>query len=292
MDTSAAFTAVGTALGTKRIGVPVFVRVVDHTTARVDAVEPRLGRALDEAAGWIGAGVRRLAALGDFAPGQVSVLVEFDEGQTALVSVGTRGEGPPLLEIVVVGNRGVLSWEPEPGPHFGAESASTPLSQTARQLLDAVRRSLQSGNPVAMGGNAASGDVRVERVAGAERSEPPVQRVSREGDSPIFAARKSGQSSPYGVLLVAGAHTHQENYAEDFAADPRCRLIGLADEAGVSKRRKALNERLAHKLGIPLLADLDQALARDDVHVVSVCAEPERRAGVMIRCARADDRHG
>jgi predicted dehydrogenase len=88
-------------------------------------------------------------------------------------------------------------------------------------------------------------------------------------------------------LLVAGGRTHQENYAEDFAADSRCRLVGVTDEPDVPQRRKALNEKLARKLGIPLLPDLDRALGREDVHIVSVCAEPERRARVMIRCAEA-----
>ena len=64
-------------------------------------------------------------------------------------------------------------------------------------------------------------------------------------------------------------------YAPAFAADPRCRLIGLADENDVSPRRRALNEQLAQSLGIPQLASLEDALARTDVHVVSVCAEPE-----------------
>jgi predicted dehydrogenase len=36
-----------------------------------------------------------------------------------------------------------------------------------------------------------------------------------------------------------------------------------------------------------LLPDLEQALGRDDVDIVSVCAEPERRARVMVRCAEA-----
>ena len=34
----------------------------------------------------------------------------------------------------------------------------------------------------------------------------------------------------YGVLLVTGSHTHQENYAAAFAADRRCRLIAVSDE--------------------------------------------------------------
>lgn len=91
----------------------------------------------------------------------------------------------------------------------------------------------------------------------------------------------------YGLLLVSGSHTHQENYARAFAADGRCRLVGLTDEADVSDRRSELNARLARELDVPLLEGFDEALARDDVHVVSVCAEPERRGRTAVRCAVA-----
>jgi predicted dehydrogenase len=55
----------------------------------------------------------------------------------------------------------------------------------------------------------------------------------------------------------------------------------------VDERRRALNERLAKKLDIPYLADLGEALKRADVQVVSVCAPPERRGRIIVRCARA-----
>ncbi|MGH7201598.1 MAG: Gfo/Idh/MocA family protein [Planctomycetaceae bacterium] len=94
-------------------------------------------------------------------------------------------------------------------------------------------------------------------------------------------------SAAYGLLLISGAHTHQENYARAFAADGRCRIVGLCDEAGVPTRRKELNAQLAEELGVPVLDDLDAALARDDVQIVSVCADAERRGGVAAKCARA-----
>lgn len=92
---------------------------------------------------------------------------------------------------------------------------------------------------------------------------------------------------PYGVLLVTGGQTHQENYARAFAADSRCRLIGLTDEADIPHRRYALNADLARELEIPLLDDFEAALARDDVHIVSLCCESERRGRLAIQAARA-----
>jgi predicted dehydrogenase len=91
----------------------------------------------------------------------------------------------------------------------------------------------------------------------------------------------------YGILLVTGSHTHQENYAAAFAADRRARLIALTDEPDVDARRKELNQRLADALGIPYLTDLARALERQDVHVVSICAPPERRGRIAVRCAQA-----
>lgn len=83
--------------------------------------------------------------------------------------------------------------------------------------------------------------------------------------------------APFGLLLITGNQTHQENYARAFAADPRCRLIGLTDAADIPDRRRELNQDLADELGIPVLDDFDSAVRRDDVDLISVCAEPERR---------------
>lgn len=91
----------------------------------------------------------------------------------------------------------------------------------------------------------------------------------------------------FGLLLITGNQTHQENYARALAADSRCRLIGLTDEASISVRRRELNQALADELRIPYFADFDAAIRRDDVQLVSICADPERREEMTIACARA-----
>jgi predicted dehydrogenase len=91
----------------------------------------------------------------------------------------------------------------------------------------------------------------------------------------------------YGVLLVAGSHTHQENYGADFAADRRCRIIAVTDEPDVDPWRHELNERLAKSLSISYIPDLATTLAQKDVDVVSICAPPERRGRIAVQCARA-----
>jgi predicted dehydrogenase len=108
-----------------------------------------------------------------------------------------------------------------------------------------------------------------------------------DAPAPAPAAARAKRQAAYGILLVSGAHTHQEQYASAFATDPRCRLVAVSDETDVDAGRRELNECFARSLGLPYLPDLVGALAREDVHVVSICAPPERRARIAIRCADA-----
>ena len=91
----------------------------------------------------------------------------------------------------------------------------------------------------------------------------------------------------YGVLLVTGGMTHQENYGPGFSADPRARVVAVADEPDVDARRRRLNQQFAEEMGVSYIPNLDDALGRPDVHAVSVCPEFERRARVGALCARA-----
>jgi predicted dehydrogenase len=108
-------------------------------------------------------------------------------------------------------------------------------------------------------------------------------------DEPLSEATSSKLNSnrSYGVLLVTGSHTHQEDYARAFAAELRCRIIAVTDEPEVDEHRRRLNEQLASTLSVPYLPDLDAALKRTDVQIVSICAEPERRGRIAVRCAEA-----
>ncbi len=91
----------------------------------------------------------------------------------------------------------------------------------------------------------------------------------------------------YGVLLLGGYRTHQENYAELFNQDARCQLVAFADEPDAPTERVELARSLAAALELPFIPDLNAALARDDVHIVSLCTEVERRGQVGAKCAAA-----
>ncbi len=92
---------------------------------------------------------------------------------------------------------------------------------------------------------------------------------------------------PYGVLIATGAMSHQENYALGFQQDKRSNVVAVSDEKDVDERRARLNQKLADQLRVPYIRDLDEALARRGVDVVSVCTEHHRQGRVAIRCAEA-----
>lgn len=276
MDSLAAATsAIVPALHAGRIGTPVAVRIVDGG-ADARNLEARTAVLLATAQDWLASPLDRLAALGGSERGHVAALARTARGQVALVAAAASGE-QPLLEVLVVGTRGVLSWEPAAGGHpvIGGPAENP---REGQGLLPALRAALTASDMVTLSDDAA--------VTASHLSTSRGARVSASASFPP-ARPIVAMPPPYGVLLVTGSHTHQENYARSFAADPRCRLIGVTDADDVSPRRRALNEQLARELQVPHLDDYSAAVRRDDVQVVCVCAEPERRAALVVAAARA-----
>jgi predicted dehydrogenase len=210
-----------------RIGSPVFVRCVAHVAPERAQLSACLNEVIATTTTWMGAPVERMYALGSADAGQLTAVLQFERGQTALVSVGVAPNADPTIDLMVLGNRGAAYY----------------------QGFWVLGSGFWEMSP---------------------RTQNPEPRTRN-----------------YGVLLVAGRRTHQENYAACFAADPRCRLVAVTDEEDVPPERATLNEQLAQDFGVPYVRRLDEALARDDVHIVSLCVETERRGRVGVRCAEA-----
>ncbi len=88
----------------------------------------------------------------------------------------------------------------------------------------------------------------------------------------------------YTVLLVTGGRTHQENYAASFRADSRVRIVAVADERGLTEYRRKYNRLFAEELGVPYIEGLEEAFRQVRPDIVSICAEPDRRARVIRHC--------
>jgi len=262
------------ALGTGKIGQSLAVRIVAHIAVDHGWLQRLLRVALDQATRWIDAPWESLCAAGSIQRGGMTTQLRFTSGATALVSVGSCGAGTPVLEVVVVGNRGTLSSEATDPLEIDTTTPPTDRnSPRLERLLKAAILSSERGGVVLADGSSKMPQEMKRQV----HLTPAVSKSTQIRPQP----------PPYGVLLVAGHYTHQPMYAPALAAEGRCKLIGLVDEAEVPRRRRDLNARYAAELSIPMFGDLDEALARDDVHIVSICAEPSRRGRIIVRAAEA-----
>ena len=252
----AALRTIKQGLNTSQIGTPVAARVVIHDRADHGQILPLAAEAMAQVAAWWGQEPDHLTARGNVESGQVTMLAKFPAGASVVVSAGSSGVGRPLVAVDVWGSRGVLSWQDD-CPASSVEPVE-PLSPQAETFQRRLQQLLRSGPAT-------------------PQSSPP--GVSRGRSNPM--------APPYGVLLVSGDHTHQPGYAEALAGDKRCRLVGLTDEPNVPEHRRKLNEQLAQRLGIPVFDDMQAALDRDDVQIVSICAEPYRRGPIAVLAARA-----
>jgi predicted dehydrogenase len=233
---------------------------------------PRLAQITGMIADWLGQPPARLHVLNTQADsrGQVTLTLQCRDGGTALISCVCAPPTEAGEDLIVLGDRGAI-YHSDPGLGTPALHTNPTEWESHREpvILEALEDTREKG---------------INLVEVRERGQIP---LSGSVQAPSAAPERTEEGSRYGVLLVSGSHTHQEDYAEDFAADRRCRVIAVTDEADIDLQRRALNEELAQSLGVPYEADLGRALVRPEVHVVSVCAPPERRGRIAIRCAEA-----
>ncbi len=259
----------------KRSGPLVSLRVVLSVPRDVPPLKQLAAALLRQAEQLLGDSVQRLAALApSSAREQLHLLAGHGRGQTALVSLWQLPESqqPVLWQLVVVGTRGVVSLQ---GGPVALEGTGALPADAPEELEQAVALSLEKDQALQLQGQQ-------WHPVPSHRAEA-LQLPEQEPDW----KRLQNQPKPWGVLLVAGKFTHQENYGESFAQDPRCRLVAVTDGGELSARRRELNRQWARRLKLPYLEDYQQALARPDVHIVSVCAEPDRRAALEVQAAAA-----
>jgi predicted dehydrogenase len=238
------------------LGQPVGLRVVAYEHRHHEPLAEQAATIGRVAERWLNDSISGLAAIESNNRAELSVLLRFQRGGSALVSCGHVTEAAACLELTLFGNRGTANVSRVAG--LGAPW--TDVDDQVRQLA-----------------------LQIQATTVSEALQPKRSTSSLRDE----AASISPCQPPFGVLLIAGDHTHQPGYAAAFAADPRCELIAVSDEANVEPRRKDLNRRFADRLRIPYIDDLATALARDDIDIASICAEPRRRARIIVAAAAA-----
>lgn len=258
-----------------QIGNPVSVRLINQDGS--EPLETSISDSLDHVCLWMDHLPNAIIAMRYPQTNSLSIHLQFPDGQMALLSIGTTPGDWNTFEVIVAGNQGLLTWEPDTVSQPPCNDKTDNIKPIGKTLLPAIEQSLVSGRVVHLDN---SGQWTTSQQ---KTSTSDVTHTTPASERPVTVR----QTKPYGVLLIAGAHTHQENYAVALAEDSRCQLIGLTDEPGITERRARLNQQLADKLHISLIPDIDRALASTDVHIVSICAEPERRSRIAVRCAQA-----
>jgi hypothetical protein len=142
--------AVRSVIASKRIGTPVFVRVILQGPDEGDSLLAKLSRMAFLARQWLGQDLLRCQAMGSLETGQVNLALTFSGGATALVSYSRsllRGDG---LDVTVLGNHGAIYHDIGAGNRWDEALAIKTESQPPL-TLDLLRRALQSGKPLAVG---------------------------------------------------------------------------------------------------------------------------------------------
>ena len=126
------------------IGRPVFLRATLQLTHDHGLLTPVLAGAVTTAAGWMNAGVTRLFVRGSVRDGGLSAMVEFSNGQSALISSHALLEPQPSVGVLILGQNGSVKFDdlPEPSQLGPGAPPSTPA------LRNAVERAIATGQPI------------------------------------------------------------------------------------------------------------------------------------------------
>ncbi|MBM3774942.1 MAG: hypothetical protein FJW37_07215 [Acidobacteria bacterium] len=92
------------------IGRPVCARGFFQLTSDHGLLTPLLAAAIDMAARWFASPPARLYAQGGARAGYTSALVEFQAGQTAVLTAELARAAEPWAMLLLVGNRGTLRY--------------------------------------------------------------------------------------------------------------------------------------------------------------------------------------
>ena len=136
---------VQSSIAENHVGIPVFVRCIANLADCVDDILLRLDQLTTATNTWLDATPSRVYASGATGLGQVSVMLEYASGASALVCVALAS-GEPHIHLTVIGNHGTL-YHSDPVPASSNERGQFSPSTEAGVLRLAIGESLRSGEP-------------------------------------------------------------------------------------------------------------------------------------------------
>jgi hypothetical protein len=134
--------AIQSAIASKRLGQPVFVRYLLHGPPSIDGIVPRLVRTMACVRGWMAQPLDRVHALGSVESGHVTLTLVFRRGATSIVSVAPGTSAGLFVDVFLVGNHG--SCHHETGDTLWEEAPTISADAASRSVIE---RALRSGRP-------------------------------------------------------------------------------------------------------------------------------------------------
>jgi len=133
-------------IDTGRVGIPVFVRLIGRIIPSEDHIIDTLGRILAITGSWFSAVPIRIYVQHKENTAQVTATVEYESGQTAIVSLSIASEFASRIDLMMLGNKGALYHDGNNIPlNF---DMNIKLIEIPEWLMDAIERSLFVGKPV------------------------------------------------------------------------------------------------------------------------------------------------
>ncbi len=123
------------------VGRVVFIRAHLALSADHGLLVPVAAGGLELAERWVKSPMRRVYAQGGVKPGFVSLLAEFEQGQTALISAEAAPAAEASALLLVTGQRGSLRFDDYPEPDALVDMAG----DMGRRWTNGITGALASG---------------------------------------------------------------------------------------------------------------------------------------------------
>ncbi len=143
-------------LASGTVGTPLFVRRTAAAAQRTPDLKPLLAEMSACAETWLSARPRRLYATGSADAGHLSLSLEYENGQSALLAI-SLAHSRPSMNLIILGARGAIyQADPEvvaPAETLAGDTDERPQQSallSTSQLVAAVDKSLFSHQPVSL----------------------------------------------------------------------------------------------------------------------------------------------
>lgn len=137
--------SVQTLIQKERIGSPVFLRGLLNINSKNCSLLTPLTELVALANTWIPSDPQKVYAQGEIDGTQVTTMVQYADGQMAMLSVN-RVDTETAIDIMLVGNKGVIYHETPIGRHY--LSGSPPEFDDVGELSEFITQSFKNGQPV------------------------------------------------------------------------------------------------------------------------------------------------